>query len=304
MRVIGRGDRADTEERMSTPRVILVSCPDRAGIVSAVSGGLAGLGLNIIDADQHTDPQERRFFMRVVFEAGENDRDAVDGLVGELRERFSMDVRVCWGAVPARVVILSGRETHCLSDLLWRTNAHLGLGDTPCDVVGVVSNHEDARTVSDAYGAPFTHLPVASSSDEDKAAQERALSETLDSLSPDLVVLARYMRVLSAGLVSEYTGRMINIHHSFLPAFAGARPYHRAFERGVKLIGATAHYVTEDLDEGPIIAQQTRQVSHKDTVRDLVRMGRDLERVVLADAVRAHLEHKVLVWGHRTIVFG
>ena len=286
--------------------IVLISCPDRAGIVAEVSGGLARRGLNILDADQHTDPNERRFFMRVVFEAAPDRRADVEKFMGDLGERLEMSWRLRWsigGGEMPRVAVVCGRETHCLSDLLWRAHADLGWGDLACSITGIVSNHEDARPIAHGYGAAFTHLPVDEDAPDGRADQERALVDELDRQAPDLVVLARYMRVLGSEAVARYPGRIINIHHSFLPAFAGARPYHRAFERGVKLIGATAHYVTEDLDEGPIIAQQTRQVSHRDTVGDLMRKGRDLERIVLADAVRAHLQEKVLVWGRRTVVF-
>jgi formyltetrahydrofolate deformylase len=291
--------------------ILLISCPDATGVVAAVSGGLATLGVNILDADQHTDPDERRFFMRLVLEPGGRARGDIEPLLGDLAGRFGIEWRLRWAdAARPRVAILSGKQTHCLSDLLWRASDSSGDssragsgGELGCDVTGVISNHREGESLARGFGVGFTHVPVGGDDDASRAAQEASVLAELARQGPDLIVLARYMRVLSADAVGRYPGRIINIHHSFLPAFAGARPYHRAFERGVKLIGATAHYVTEDLDEGPIIAQQTREVSHRDTVGDLVRKGRDLERVVLAEAVRVHLEERVLVWGRRTVVF-
>lgn len=299
---------------------VLISCADGRGIVAAVSGLIAHLGGNILDADQHTElggPDRDGpgggdlFFMRVVAQAEPDGRAALSAGFDELSERLSMRVEMHWGDRPERVVILSGKETHCLSDLLWRW----GQGELPCDVVGVISNHDAGRAMCSVSGAgaaggaggtpgasgvPFEVLPVREGAREE---QEGALGDRLESLKPDLVVLARYMRVLPDWLVQRYAGRMINIHHGFLPAFAGARPYHQAHARGVKLIGATSHYVTAELDEGPIIAQDTRHVSHRDGVESLVRLGRDLERMVLAKAVRQHLERRVLVVGRRTVVF-
>jgi len=287
---------------------VLISCADGRGIVAAVSGLIADLGGNILDADQHTELGEGGgeggdlFFMRVVAQTEPGGRDAMVSGFDKLAERLGMRVHTHWGDRPERVVILAGRETHCLSDLLWRW----GQGELACDIVGVISNHDAGRAMcgvagqAGGPGVPFEVLPVREGARQE---QERALGARLEELEPDLVVLARYMRVLPDWLVERYAGRMINIHHGFLPAFAGARPYHQAHARGVKLIGATSHYVTAELDEGPIIAQDTRHVSHRDGVESLVRLGRDLERMVLAKAVRQHLERRVLVVGRRTVVF-
>ncbi|MEM1186611.1 MAG: formyltetrahydrofolate deformylase [Planctomycetota bacterium] len=287
--------------------VLLVKCPDATGVVAAVSGVLADLGLNIFDADQHADPDVRRFFMRVGFTASDDRREAVEAGIRGLEDRLGLSWSLRWAGVPTRVAILSGPQTHCLSDLLWRASDKLGGGELRCEVTGVISNHTTGEGLAQGFGVPFAHVPLKGDNQASREEQESAVLDELARQAPDLVVLARYMRVLSPRAVGAYTdghgSRIINIHHSFLPAFAGARPYHRAFERGVKLIGATAHYVTDDLDEGPIIAQQTREVSHRDTVADLVRKGRDLERVVLAEAVRLHLEGRVMVEGRRTVVF-
>lgn len=260
---------------------------------------IADTGGNILDADQHTDPDTRRFFMRIEFEpaAGQSADDFTAAFEPIARE-LSIVHRTRWaGAAPIRVAILCSKETHCLSDLLWRsTNGEFTAGE----VALVVSNHETGRGLAEQAGVPFVHEPIA---DDGKPAQEARVLASLESAGVDLVVLARYMQILSPAAVARYASRVINIHHSFLPAFAGARPYHQAFERGVKLIGATSHYVTDELDEGPIIAQQTARVSHRDAVGELVRKGRDLERVVLADAVRLHLDDRVLVSGRRTVVF-
>ncbi|MFT5422766.1 MAG: formyltetrahydrofolate deformylase [Phycisphaerales bacterium] len=289
---------------------VLISCADGRGIVAAVSGLIARLGGNILDADQHTelggaDGGGDLFFMRVVAQTEPGGRETLAAGFDELAQRLSMRIEMHWGDRPERVVILAGKETHCLSDLLWR----YGQGELACEVVGVISNHDAGRAMCSvsglggserAGGVPFEVLPVL---EGEREAQERALGDRLEAMEPDLVVLARYMRVLPEWLVQRYAGRMINIHHGFLPAFAGARPYHQAHARGVKLIGATSHYVTAELDQGPIIAQDTRHVSHRDGVDSLVRLGRDLERMVLAKAVRQHLERRVLVVGRRTVVF-
>lgn len=262
---------------------------------------LADQGRNILDADQHSDPEDGRFFMRVAFEAPPDEpkasREAFEHAFGSLATGLGMRWRMHWPKVRRRVTILCSRQTHCVSDLLWRAS----IGEFDAEVVRVISNHDDARRISESFGHPYDVLPVTK---ETKAEQEDRVADLIERDGADLVVLARYMQILSPRFVERFAGRIINIHHSFLPAFAGAKPYHRAFERGVKIIGATAHYVTADLDEGPIIAQQTRDVSHRDTIDDLVRKGRDLERVVLAEAVRLHLDDRVITDGNKTIVFG
>ncbi|MFI4894668.1 MAG: formyltetrahydrofolate deformylase [Phycisphaerales bacterium JB058] len=283
---------------MSTSR-LLIECPDARGVVARVAACIASAGGNILDADQHTDPDTHRFFMRVEFEpeAGLTERSFLDAF-GPTADELSIAYRLRWAGAPARrVAILCSRSTHCLSDLLWR----FANGDFPGGEVAVVlSNHEAGRSLAEHAGVGFVHVPIVGG---DKAAQEQRLIGHIEDAGAEVVVLARYMQVLSAGFVERFNSRAINIHHSFLPAFAGAKPYHQAFERGVKLIGATSHYVTEELDDGPIIAQRTARVSHRDTVSDLVRKGRDLERVVLADAVRLHLSDRVLVPGRKTVVF-
>jgi formyltetrahydrofolate deformylase len=278
----------------STSRLLL-ACPDRPGLIARVSGFLAEAGLNIVDVDQHS-TDEGRFFMRMVFDAPEaEDREALERRFREeVAGPFEMEHRFADSAYRKRVAIMVSREDHCLSDLLWRSrNDELG-----GELVAVLSNHPDHADQVAAVGLPFHHVPVEADSRE--AAERRAL-ELLGDL--DLLVLARYMQVLSGDFLEALGAPAINIHHSFLPAFVGAEPYRKAHERGVKLIGATAHYVTAELDAGPIIDQDVTRVSHRDEVSDLVRIGRDIERLVLARAVIAHLDDRVLLDGDRTIVF-
>jgi formyltetrahydrofolate deformylase len=274
---------------------LLLACPDRPGLIAAVSGFLAEAGLNIVDADQHSS-NEGRFFMRMEFDAvPEGEREEIQGrFEREIAARFEMDHRFAESSERKRVAIMVSREDHCLSDLLWRWRS----GELGADVVAVISNHPDHAEQVASLGLPFHHVPVERG--ERPAAERRAL-ELLGGI--DLLVLARYMQVLSAGFLRGLDAPAINIHHSFLPAFVGTDPYLRAHERGVKLIGATAHYVTEDLDAGPIIDQDVTRVSHRDEVDDLQRIGRDIERLVLARAVKAHIEDRVLLDGDRTIVF-
>jgi formyltetrahydrofolate deformylase len=274
---------------------LLLKCPDRPGIVAAVGAFVAGAGGNIVEADQHSDAEAGLFLQRVEFD--------VDCTVETLTSAFApvaMAFRMDWsirdlGTQP-RVALLASKQGHCLGDLLVR----FALGELPGDVALVASNHDTHVRLVSRFGLPFHVLPVDGVGREE---QERNLGELLGRHAPDVVVLARYMRILPAWLVERWEGRMINIHHSFLPSFAGARPYAQAHERGVKVIGATAHYVTPELDEGPIIAQQVLPVSHRDDPERLARRGRDLEAVVLAEAVRLHLEHRVIVYGRRTAVF-
>jgi formyltetrahydrofolate deformylase len=274
---------------------LLLACPDRPGLIAAVSGFLAEAGLNIIDADQHSS-NEGRFFMRMVFEAvPAADRDELHRrFTTEIAERFEMDHRFAESDERRRVAIMVSREDHCLSDLLWRWRS----GELGAEVVGVLSNHAEHRDQVASLGLPFHHVPVESGAKEE--AEARAL-ELLGEV--DLLVLARYMQILSGDFLRRLGAPAINIHHSFLPAFVGADPYRRAHERGVKLIGATAHYVTEELDAGPIIDQDVTRVSHRHEVVDLERIGRDIERLVLSRAVKAHLDDRVLLDGARTIVF-
>jgi formyltetrahydrofolate deformylase len=280
---------------METTRLLL-SCPDRPGIVARTAGFLAEAGRNIIDADQHS-TDEGRLFMRLVFEsAPEDERDALYSKFGtEVAEPLSMEHRFAEAGRLQRVALMASREDHCLLDLLWRFRSE----ELPGKPVMVISNHPDHEEAVRSFGLPYHHIPA--SQENRPAAEEQALSLMRGEI--DLVVLARYMQILSAEFLEKLGCPAINIHHSFLPAFPGADPYQRAWQRGVKLIGATAHYVTEDLDAGPIIEQDTARVSHRDEVGDLARIGRDLERLVLARAVRAHLEDRVLVDGERTVVF-
>ena len=275
--------------------VLLLQCPDRPGIVAAVGAYVADAGGNVVEADQHSDPAAGLFLQRVEFDVDATIDRVRDGFA-PIAEGFAMDWSLHDLATRSRVAVLASRQGHCLGDLLLRN----ALGELNADFVLVASNHDTHAALVERFGIPFRHLPARDGAREE---QERALGALLDETAPDVVVLARYMRVLPAWLTDRWTERMINIHHSFLPSFAGARPYAQAHERGVKVIGATAHYVTADLDEGPIIAQQVLPVSHRDDPTRLERRGRDLEAVVLAEALRLHLEHRVIVYGRRTAVF-
>jgi formyltetrahydrofolate deformylase len=274
---------------------LLLACPDQPGLIARVSGFLAESGLNIVDVDQHSSA-EGRFFMRMVFDRlPDGEREALERrFAREIGEPFTMDYEFHESGRTKRVAVMVSREDHCLSDLLWRwRNSDLG-----GEIVTVVSNHPDHASQVEAVGLPFHHLPVDPAH---KAESERRALELLGGV--DLLVLARYMQILSPDFLSALSAPAINIHHSFLPAFVGADPYHRAYERGVKLIGATAHYVTAELDAGPIIDQDVTRVDHRDEVTDMVRLGRDVERLVLARAVMAHLDDRVLLDSDRTIVF-
>jgi formyltetrahydrofolate deformylase len=278
---------------------LLVSCGDRTGLVAALSEFVFEYGGNILDADQHAEVETGLFFMRLVWDlAGfKLARPQIKAALDMLATRFDLSWEVTYSDVRPRVAVFASRTPHCLYDLLL---AHQ-LGELGGDLVAVVSNHDDLRPVAGHFGVRFEHIPVEPA---DKARAEGAAQRLLDELSVDLVVLARYMQILTPEFVTRWPARIINIHHSFLPAFVGAKPYHQAKERGVKVIGATAHYVTSDLDQGPIIAQDVTRVSHRDNVDDLVRKGGELERRVLTRAVRLHLERRVLVSGNRTMVFG
>lgn len=277
---------------------LLVSCPDRRGIVAALAQLLYGHGANILDADQHTDAIAGQFFQRIRFDTSEMrvDRAGLERAVTEVAERFGMRWRVVLGSERKRVAIFVSRYDHCLYDLLLRHRA----GELACEIPLIVSNHDDLEPVARQFGIAFHTFPISA---ESKPAQEKSELALLSEHRIDLVVLARYMQVLSAAFIERWPARIINIHHSFLPAFTGGKPYHQAYERGVKLIGATAHYATTDLDEGPIIDQDVARASHRDAPADLVRKGRDLERTVLARAVRWHIEDRVLVYGNKTVVF-
>ncbi|MGV9304453.1 formyltetrahydrofolate deformylase [Nonomuraea sp. NPDC003727] len=280
---------------MNAEYVLTLSCPDRPGVVAAVSGLLARSGCNITESQQFGDQAAARFFMRVQFRAG-LPHDELSAAFATLAPEWGMEFKLRDLSVKPRVLILVSRFGHCLNDLLYRVRS--GLLDI--EIVAVASNHPDLRPLTQSYGIDYHHLPVTP---ETKPKQEAEILALVEHYQVELVVLARYMQVLSADLCEKLAGRAINIHHSFLPSFKGAKPYHQAHDRGVKLIGATAHYVTSDLDEGPIIEQEVARVNHSHTPDDLVAMGRDVECVALARAVRWHAEQRVLLDGHKTIVF-
>jgi formyltetrahydrofolate deformylase len=278
--------------------IVTFACPDQRGIVHRVSGLLAALGCNITESQQYGDPYTKRFFMRVAATA-ETTSPVLDDLragMAELAVEFGMDWQVHDADTKARVLVLVSKEGHCVNDLLFRCYS----GVLPVDIVGVVSNHRDLETLVETSGVRFHHLPVTP---ETRPQQEAAILELCERERVDLVVLARYMQILSDDLCRALDGRAINIHHSFLPSFKGARPYHQAHERGVKLIGATAHYVTAQLDEGPIIEQEVARVDHTDGPEQLIAIGRDLENRALARAVQWHAEHRILRNNGRTVVF-
>lgn len=282
----------------STLATLLVSCPDRRGIVAALAQVLYGHGANILDSDQHTDTVAGLFFQRLRVDLGElmTDKVALERSVAELSERFQMQYRLLYQARKKRVALFVSKYDHCLYDLLLRQRA----GELSGSIAAVVSNHPDLRGVAEQFGVPFY---VFEKTAENKLAQEQQERALLEELEVDLIVLARYMQVMSPSFCEAFPQRIINIHHSFLPAFVGGKPYHQAYVRGVKLVGATAHYATAVLDEGPIIEQDVVRASHRDAVEDLVRKGRDLEKVVLARAVRSHLDDRILVYGNKTVVF-
>src|SRR6516165_5270261 len=283
---------------MKKTAILLIDCPDSKGIVATVGEFLYRHGANILHADQHQDAERNLFLMRVEwdlltfdFDPGEFGRQ-----FAPIAERFQMRWRLELSFLPPRVALFVSKYDHCLMDLLYRHQS----GELACDIPLIVSNHPGAQRWADFYQVPLHVVPVESGN---KAEAERRQLELLEEHRIHLVVLARYMQILSAEFVSRYPNRIINVHHSFLPAFSGARPYHRAFERGVKLIGATSHYATVDLDEGPIIEQDVVRVSHRDGLDDLLQKGRDLEKVVLSRAVRWHIDHRILVYHRKTVIF-
>jgi formyltetrahydrofolate deformylase len=288
-----------TPAQPSDTATILVSCPDRRGLVAALGQLLYGHGANILSADQHTDPAANMFFQRIVVDLREihADRTTLEHAVGEVAQRFQMRFRIAYGDYLKRVALMVSKTDHCLHDLVLRKRA----GELICEIPLIVSNHPDLEPIAQAYGIPFHVFPITAGN---KREQEEQMLALFEAHRIDLVVLARYMQIVTPEFCARYAERAINIHHSFLPAFVGGKPYHQAHDRGVKVVGATAHYVTVDLDEGPIIEQDVMRASHRDSVEDLIRKGRDLERVVLSRAVRYHLEDRVLVSGNKTVVFG
>ncbi len=281
--------------------ILKLSCADRPGIVHAVSGFLFERGSNILDSAQFGDSHTGEFFMRVHFQqvGGDPGLEGLRAAFAPLADEFSMRWELHDANVKPRVVIMVSKIGHCLNDLLFRYRT----GQLPIEIPAIISNHKDFYQLAASYNIPFHHFPLLGGTEADKAAQEARVLDVVNNAGADLVVLARYMQILSPQLCSALEGRAINIHHSFLPSFKGAKPYYQAFDRGVKLIGATAHYVTSDLDEGPIIEQEVERVDHNMTPDQLTAIGRDVECVTLARAVKWHVEHRILLNGHKTVVF-
>ena len=284
---------------MPKTAVLLIDCPDRKGIVAAIANFLVlHYDANILNADQHQDVELGLFFMRVEF-ATDNaacNEAQFRSIFSPLADQFQMNWRLTFATPPQNTAIFVSHYLHCLADLLHRHKT----GELPCNLSLIISNHESARALADFYQIPFHFLPIAANTRSQVEAEQLALLESNDI---EVVILARYMQVLSPNFVRAYPQRIINVHHSFLPAFTGAKPYHAAFARGVKLIGATSHYVTEALDEGPIIEQDVTRVSQNDQLPDLIQKGRDLERLVLSRAVRWHLSHRILSYANKTVIF-
>jgi formyltetrahydrofolate deformylase len=288
---------------MKNSAILLISCPDRKGEVATIADFVYRHGGNILHADEHADEESGLFLMRVEFDPKDFDIDLSDKALADfgrhfepIATRFQMQWRLAQSSQRQRMIILVSKYDHCLVDLLYRHQS----GELACDIPLIISNHADNQAIADFYKVPYAIVPVTKNN---KAEAEARIQSLINEHRPDFMVLARYMQILSNEFVHRFPQRIINIHHSFLPAFVGARPYHQAFERGVKLIGATSHYVTQVLDDGPIIEQDVVRVSHRDTVEDLIRKGRDLEKVVLSRAVRWHVENRVLVYGNKTVVF-
>ena len=277
---------------------ILLSCPDTPGLVAKLANFIYSNGGNIIHADHHTDLSAGLFLSRIEWQLdGFNlPRDIVGPAFAAIADPLGAYWELHFSDQIPRIALWVTKQDHCLLDLLWRSRS----GELKAEIPLIIGNHSDLKPIADQYGIDFHHIPITA---DTKAEQEAHQLELLDRYNIDLVVLAKYMQVLSDQFITQFP-KILNIHHSFLPAFAGAKPYHRAYARGVKIIGATSHYVTADLDEGPIVEQDVVRVSHRDEVADLIRKGKDLERIVLARAVRSHLEHRVLAYGNRTVVFG
>src|SRR5438309_2664499 len=283
---------------MKNTAILLLTCPDRKGVVAAIADFIYRHNGNILHADEHGDLDSGMFQMRVEFDPADFSIDLAEFSkpFSPIAEKFEMNWRLAQSSYRPRMIILVSKHDHCLVDLLYRHKS----GELACDIPLIISNHADNQAIADFYKIPYAIVSVTK---DNKSQAEARIQALIDEQKPDFTVLARYMQILSNDFVNRYPQRIINIHHSFLPAFVGARPYHQAFERGVKLIGATSHYVTEVLDDGPIIEQDVVRVSHRDTVEDLIRKGRDLEKVVLSRAVRWHVESRVLLYGNKTVVF-
>jgi formyltetrahydrofolate deformylase len=288
---------------MRNSAVLLISCPDTKGEVATIADFVYRHNGNILHADEHADEESGLFLMRVEFDPKDfdidlNDKDLADfgKHFSPIAEKFQMNWRLAQSAHRPRMIILVSKYDHCLVDLLYRHQS----GELACEIPLIISNHPDNQSIADFYRIPYTVVTITK---DNKSQAEERIHSLIEEHNADFMALARYMQILSNDFVNRYPQRIINIHHSFLPAFMGARPYHQAFERGVKLIGATSHYVTEVLDDGPIIEQDVVRVSHRDTVEDLIRKDRDLEKVVLSRAVRWHVENRVLLYGNKTVVF-
>src|SRR3954470_15801884 len=283
---------------MKNSAILLITCPDRKGEVATIADFIYCQNCNILHADEKGDEESGLFLMRREFGHKDFDIDLSDFATqfSPVADKFGMKWRLAQSSRRQRMIILVSKYDHCLVDLLYRHKS----GELACDIPLIISNHTDNQRIADFFGIPYC---VVSVSQDNKAAAETNIDSLIEAHQPDFIVLARYMQILSTDFVNKYPNRIINIHHSFLPAFVGSRPYHQAFERGVKLIGATSHYVTEVLDDGPIIEQDVARVSHRDSVEDLIQKGRDLEKVVLSRAVRWHIENRVLLYGNKTVVF-
>ena len=286
------------ERASKNTAILLLSCPDTKGLVATIADFVYRHNGNILHADEHADETSNRFLMRVEFDAIDFRIDLADfaGHFAPIAERFQMEWRLAASAQRPRMVILVSKYAHCLVDLLYRQQS----GELQCDIPLIISNHPDNQPIADFYRIPYETVTVPPG---DKGEAEQRALDLLEQVGADFIVLARYMQILSGEFVSRYPNQIINIHHSFLPAFIGARPYHQALERGVKLIGATSHYVTAALDDGPIIEQDVVRISHRDSLDDLLQKGRDLEKVVLSRAVRWHVENRILLYGNKTAVF-
>ena len=285
---------------MKPSSILLLSCPDQKGVVAAIAEFVFRHGGNILHADEHGDDESNLFLMRGEFDAAEFDIDFTDFTrhFSSVAEKFQMQWRLAHSNHRPRMVVMVSKYDHCLVDLLYRHRS----GELRCEIPLIVSNHPDNQPIADFYRIPYVTVTVTVPQD-DKIGAEAKILVLLKQQQPDFIVLARYMQILSNDFIAHFPQRIINIHHSFLPAFIGAKPYHQAFARGVKLIGATSHYVTEVLDDGPIIEQDVARVSHRDSIDDLLQKGRDLEKVVLARATRWHLENRVLLYGNKAVVF-
>jgi formyltetrahydrofolate deformylase len=285
---------------MKSSAILLLSCPDQKGVVAAISDFVFRHNGNILHADEHADTESNLFLMRVEFDPADFDISLSEPEFSKhfspIAQKFQMQWRLALSSYRPKMVIMVSKYDHCLVDLLYRHKS----GEIACEIPLIISNHPDNQPIADFYGIPYVTVPVPK---ENKRPAEEKILGLLQQHKPDFIVLARYMQILSQEFISQYPHRIINIHHSFLPAFIGAKPYHQAFARGVKLIGATSHYVTEVLDDGPIIEQDVVRISHRDSLDDLLQKGRDLEKVVLSRGVRWHVENRVLLYGNKTVVF-